>query len=71
MFSYFDFDNNFSNMFKTGQFYARLDYNKFSATKLNAEFVNAHEGLAIYHRGNETDRDTGLIKNETLQAVSY
>lgn len=71
MFAYFDFDNHFSNMFRSGSFYARKDYNKFSITKLNAEFLSATEAVALFHRGNEIDRDTGLIRNEVVPKVSY
>ena len=66
MFAYFDFDNHFTNMFRSGSFFARLDFNKFSLQKLNTEFVSARESLAIFHRGNETDRNNGLIRNEVL-----
>ena len=53
-------------MFRSGSFYARLDFNKFSLRKLNAEFVNAKESMAIFHRGNEVSRNNGLILNEVL-----
>lgn len=71
MFAYFDFDNHFVNMFRTGSFFARLDFNKFSLRKLNQEFVSASESVALFHRGNEVDRNNGLIKNEVLPTVSY
>ena len=71
MFTYFDFDNHWVNLFRTGSFYARLDFNKFSNSKVRADYVNAAEGLAHFHRGNETHVHTGLIENETLQTVSY
>lgn len=66
MFSYFDFDNHWTNMFRTGSFYSRLDFNKFSGRKARSDFVNAAEGLAQFHRGNKTHVHTGLIENETL-----
>ena len=49
MFAYFDFDNHFVNMFRTGSFYARLDFNKFSLRKLNQEFVNMSESSNFNH----------------------
>ena len=70
-FTYFDFDSHFTNMFRSGSFYARLDFNKFSLRKLNAEFVTANESMAIFHRGNEINRNNGLIRNEVLPTVSY
>ena len=71
MFAYFDFDNHFCNMYRSGSFYARLDFNKFSLQKINSEFVNASESMAIFHRGNEIDRNNGLIRNEVLETRSY
>ena len=45
MFSYFDFDNHFVNMYRAGQFFARLDCNKFSLTKLNAEYLDFKDNV--------------------------
>ena len=58
-------------MFRTGSFYARIDFNKFASNKVRADFVNATEGLAHFHRGNVTHVHTGLITNEVLQEVGY
>ena len=71
MFAYFDFDSQFVNMYRSGQFYARTDYNKFSLVKLNDQFMNFRSNVERVHRGNEADRNTGLIKNEALQTVQY
>jgi len=71
MYTFFDFDAQFINMYRSGQFYARNDCNKFSLVKLNDQFMNFRSNVARVHRGNEADRSTGLIKNEALETVRY
>ena len=71
MFAFFDFDNTFCNMYRSDKFYARTDCNKFSTTKLTAEFNNYHDNIARVHRGNDIDTDNGQIKNTVLPTVAY
>jgi len=69
--TFFDFDNHFTNMYRSGSFFARLDFNKFCQRKLSDDFVNAAESLVLFHKGNEVCRSTGLIKSEGFAKVSY
>ena len=53
-------------MVRSGSFFARKDYNKFSSKKINEDFLSIQEWLDTVHRGNALDRGTGLIRNTQL-----
>ena len=67
----FGFDNQLSNMVRSGQIFARKDYNKFSTKPFAGEYKSLEEWLQAAHRGNQLDRMTGLIKNTQLKTIAY
>ena len=66
----FDFEDQLTNMYRSGAFYADKDYNKISLSKQEG-FTKFEENLAVHHNGNSASRDNGLIINKHKATVSF